>query len=96
MAPGAQSGEKPPPKKGLRIPSQETLGQSALSPPAAQELAQRQAAAPAAPGQDCLSTSDTSRPPIAASQESSSREPVSRLRPQCLHLVSRFVRREQE
>jgi tetratricopeptide (TPR) repeat protein len=76
MAPGAQSGEKPPPKKGLRIPSQETLGQSALSPPAAQELAQRQAAAPAAPGQDCLSTSDTSRPPIAASQESSSREPV--------------------
>jgi len=77
MATGAQSGEDPPPKKDLRIPTQETLGQSVLSPAAGQEVAQRQAATPAAPGQDCVSTSDTSRPPIAASQEALSREPAA-------------------
>jgi len=76
MATGAQSGEDPPPKKDLRISSQETLRQSVLSPAAAQEEPQRRAAVPAAPGQDCLSTSDPSRPPIAATEETLSREPV--------------------
>jgi TPR repeat protein len=75
MATGGPSGEALQPIKD-EISSQESLGQSVLAPAAVQEAAERQAAASAAPGQDCVSARDTSRPPIAASQEAAFHEPV--------------------